>query len=154
MEWKLCTRVIAMVFVLCFTAPLSRNQEYDRRDGNWWNGLDPVSKPIYVAGLLDGMQLGADFSVWGVGQKSTDCKDAGKLVQSAYADYRAKYLTNVTNIRILDGLDGFYSDAKNRGILVNGATWLVLNQIAGKPPAEMQALVDKWRSGAEGGDVR
>jgi hypothetical protein len=149
MKRKHCMRVIAMVFVLCLTAPLSRNQEYDRRDGSWWNGLDPVSKPIYVSGLLDGMKLGNDFSVWGVGQSSSDCKDAAKLVQSGYADYRAKYLTNVTNIRIVDGLDAFYSDAKNRGILVHGAMWLVLNQIAGKPPAEMQALVEKWRSGAE-----
>jgi hypothetical protein len=149
MKRKHCIRVIAMVFALCLTAPLSRNQEYDRRDGNWWNQLDATSKPIYVAGLLDGMKLGNDFSVWGVGQSNADCKDAAKLVQSGYADYRAKYLTNVTNIRIVDGLDAFYSDAKNRGILANGATWLVLNQVAGKPPAEMQALVEKWRSGAE-----
>lgn len=149
MERKRWTRVIVMMFLLCFTAPLSRNQEYDRRDGNWWSQLDAASKPIYLAGLLDGMRLGNDFSVWGVGQNSKDCKDAVKLVQSAYADYRAKYLTNVTSIRIVDGLDAFYSDAKNRGILVNGATWLVLNQIAGKPAGEMQALVEKWRSGAE-----
>jgi hypothetical protein len=149
MKRKLLTRVIAMMFVLCLLAPLSRNQEYDRRDGNWWNQLDAISKPIYVAGLLDGMQLGNKFSVWGIRQNTADCKDAAKLVKSAYGDYRAKYLANVTNIRIVDGLDGFYSDAKNRGILVNGAVWLVLNQIAGKPAAEMQALVEKWRSGAE-----
>jgi len=149
MERKLGIRVIAIMFVLCLTAPLSRNQEYDRRDGNWWNQLDALSKPIYLSGLLDGMRLGNDFSVWGVGQSSTDCKDAAKLVQSAYADYRSKYLTKVTNIRIVDGLDAFYSDAKNRGIRVNGATWLVLNQIAGKPAGEMQALVEKWRNGAD-----
>lgn len=149
MKRKHCIRVIAMVFVLCLAAPLSRNQEYDRRDGNWWNRLDATSKPIYVVGMLDGMQLGNEFSVWGVGQSNSDCKDAAKLMQSAYADYRAKYLTNVTNIRIVDGLDAFYADAKNRGILVHGATWLVLNQIAGKPPAEMQALVEKWRNGGE-----
>src|SRR5215469_1506360 len=147
MHRKLWLRVSAVLFVLCLTAPLSRNQEYDRRDGNWWNRLDAVSKPIYVSGLLDGMQLGNKFSVWGIGQSGGDGKDAAKLVESAYSEYRAKYLTNVTNIRIVDGLDGFYSDAKNRGILVNGATWLVLNEIAGKPQAEMQALVEKWRSG-------
>jgi hypothetical protein len=149
MKRKLWIRVVAMMFVLWFTAPLSRNQEYDRRDGNWWNQLDATGKPIYLAGLLDGMQLGNEFSVWGVEQSGPDGKESAKLVQSGYADYRAKYLKNVTNIRIVDELDAFYSDVKNRGILVNGATWLVLNQIAGKPPAEMQALVEKWRSGAE-----
>jgi hypothetical protein len=149
MKRKFCIRLIAIVIVLCFTASLSRNQEYDRRDGNWWNQLDAITKPIYVAGLLDGMQLGNKFSVWGIAQNAADCKDAAKLVDSAYADYRATYLTGVTNIRIVDGLNAFYSDTKNRGILVKGALWLVLNQIAGKPQAEVQALVEKWRNNPE-----
>jgi hypothetical protein len=142
-------RLLAMTLALCLTAPLSRNQEYDRRDGNWWKQLDAVSRANYVAGILDGMELGNKFSVWGIDQSDANCKDAAKLVASSYSDYRSKYLSNVTNIQILDGLDAFYSDARNRGILVNGAVWLVLNQIAGKPQAEMQALVEKWRNNAE-----
>ena len=142
-------RLLAMTFALCLTAPLSRNQEYDRRDGNWWKQLDAVSRANYVAGFLDGMELGNKFSVWGLGQNDANCEDAAKLVASSYSDYRTKYLANVTNIRILDGLDAIYSDARNRGILVSGAIWLALNQISGKPQAEMQALVEKWRNNAE-----
>jgi hypothetical protein len=149
MKRRVWIRMLAVLIFLCAAAPFCRNQEYDRRDGNWWRQLDPVSRANYVAGFLDGMELGNKFSVWGIGPGDANCKDAAKLVEGSYSDYRGKYLARVTNIQILDGLDGFYSDARNRSILTNGAIWLVLNQIAGKPRAEMQALVEKWRNNAE-----
>jgi len=149
MTIKLAIRIAAVILLLSFTAPLSRNQEYDRRDGNWWRQLDAVSKANYLAGFVDGMQLGNRFSYWGIDKTDKDAKDVSAQVTNSFSSYRAKYLSNVTNIQLTDRLDTFYSDSKNRDILVYGAVWLVLNQIAGKPNAEMQALVDNWRKNAD-----
>jgi hypothetical protein len=55
------------------------------------------------------------------------------------------YLTNVTSGQLADGLTAFYSDYRNRRILVSNSVWLVLNEIAGTPKDEMDKLIENWR---------
>ena len=66
-------------------------------------------------------------------------------VANSYDSYMRKYLSNVTNGQLVDGLDKFYSDFRNRRIKVNDAVWLVLNQVAGEPEAEMEKMIENWR---------
>jgi len=56
-----------------------------------------------------------------------------------------KYLKNVTNSQLADGVDKFYSDYRNRRIMVNDAVWLVLNEISGKSDADMKKMIENWR---------
>lgn len=146
MKLRIAVRVVAVAVLLCLTAPLSRNQEYDRRDGDWWRGINAVNKAYYLAGFLDGMELGNRFSFWGIDESG---KDVAARVKTSFSDYRTKYFSRVTNIKLTDALDTFYAEPRNRRILVYDATWLVLNQIAGKPAAEMQALIENYRKNAE-----
>jgi hypothetical protein len=144
MNSRLSARIVAALLCLLVTAPFSRNQEFDRRDGDWWRSVDRVNKGYYSAGLVDGTQLASRLS----GNTANDqgVKDASA---DAATGNRAKYLGHVTNIQITDGLDAFYADARNRRILVSDAAWVVLNQIAGAPEAETQALIESSRKNAD-----
>jgi hypothetical protein len=141
-------RIAAVTLLLCLVAPLSRNQEYDRRDGNWWARLDAGTKANYLAGFLDGMELGNRVAFLGADSSEQDYKTVSAKAATSFAAYRAKYLANVTGIRLTDALDDFYSDSRNRQILVYDAVWLVLNQLAGKPDTVMQPLIETMRKDA------
>jgi hypothetical protein len=147
MNSRLSARIVAALLCLLVTAPFSRNQEFDRRDGDWWRSVDRVNKAYYLAGFVDGSQLASRFS--GNAASDQDTTDASARSGTPFFQNRAKYLGHVTNIQLGDGLDAFYSDAKNRRILVSNAAWVVLNQIAGAPEAETQALIESSRKNAE-----
>jgi hypothetical protein len=54
----------------------------------------------------------------------------------------------VTGGQLVDGLDSFYGDFRNRRILVYSAVWLVLNEIAGTPQDELDKMIQSWRKNA------
>jgi len=103
-----------------------------------------MAKANYLAGFLDGMELGGRFAYWGV-DKRDNGKEVSAPLANSYSENRAKYLGHVSGIRLTDELDAFYAAPQNSGIPVYGAVWLVLNQIAGKSKAEMQPLIEAWR---------
>ena len=115
-----------------------------RRDGNWWIGQDRLARLNYTVGLFDGMGLGYKFSYWRFvdDQKS---EDARRLVQASFTYYSSRYIQNLTSGQVVDGLDVFYADFKNRNILTQNAMWIVANQISGMPAAEVEKLIESWR---------
>jgi hypothetical protein len=153
MKFKLAFRILVVLVLVGSAAPISQNQESNRRDGNWWREIDAAGKANYIVGFFDGMELGNRFSFWGVvkdNKAEKTVKDAvTSSVVASYSDYSDKYLSHVTNVQLVDGLDAFYSDFKNRRIVIYGAVWLVLNEIAGKPEPEMQQLIENWRKNAD-----
>jgi hypothetical protein len=66
-----------------------------------------------------------------------------------YREYDKKFFANVSNGQIVDGLDQFFSDYRNRRIRVHNAVWLVTNGIAGTPEAELQQMIESWRKNSE-----
>ena len=49
------------------------------------------------------------------------------------------------NDQLVDGLDSFYSDYRNRKILINVAVWLVAKEISGKSKEEMEKMSEDCR---------
>jgi hypothetical protein len=147
MNSRLSARMLLTLLCLLAAAPFSRNQEFDRRDGDWWKSVDRVNKAYYLAGFVDGTRLASRFS--GNAPNDQDAKDVSAHAATPFAENRTKYLGHVTNIQLADGLDSFYSDARNRRILVSDGAWVVLNQIVGAPEAETQALIESSRKNAE-----
>jgi hypothetical protein len=139
-------RTLTFTLLMLLTAPFARNQQTTRRDGNWWVNEDRASKLNYVTGFFDGMDLGNRFSYWGL-QDDPKGVVAGR-VMGAYTTFSQKYLSEVTNYQLVDGLDKFYSDYRNRRIDTMGAVWLVVNEISGKSEAEMQKMIESWRKNA------
>ena len=119
----------------------------NRRDGNWWLLQDKVTKLDYVVGFFDGMDLGYEFSYF---QFSHDPDKGACLIsiRDSYGRYSAKYLDEVTNNQLADGLDAFYADYRNRRIRVSDAVWLVVNGIAGTPQKELDEMIEQSRKNA------
>jgi hypothetical protein len=52
--------------VLLLTGIATHTQTNTTRDGNWWLMQSPLFKVAFVSGFFDGMDLGYDFSFWGI----------------------------------------------------------------------------------------
>jgi len=115
-----------------------------RRDGNWWNPHSLDSKHSYIVGFFDGTNLGFDFSVWNIldNENESDCLNS---VVESYTFYFENYSKNVTNTQLADGLDVFFSDYRNRSILIKDAVWIVLNTIAGTSQENIDILIENLR---------
>jgi hypothetical protein len=148
MKLRRAAQIAFVIFCTSSMAPLTRNQEFARRDGNWWRGIDRVSKGYYLAGIVDGIELGNKLSVNGIHKNESGYKDISERVATSFSNQRTKYLANVTLIQLSDRLDAFYTDSENGSILLHDGVWLVLNQIAGTPEHEMQAMIKSYRKSA------
>jgi len=116
----------------------------DVRDGNWWRDLTPSAKANYATGFFDGVNLGHNFSYWNLAhdkQKQECLID----VRDSFDSFSTKYLTHVTNTQLVDGLDSFYSDYRNRSISIANAVWVVVNSIAGTPQDKLDEMIGNFR---------
>lgn len=118
------------------------NVQRERRDGNWWQHRSSSEKLEYLVGFFDGMRLGRNFAAGGADTKK-NC-DIACFVN--YSDNSERYLRNVTAGQMRDGLDEFYKDFRNRGILIYDGAWVVLKQIASEPQAEINRLIESFRN--------
>jgi hypothetical protein len=137
------TRLAALgllLFALC-----GARAEGERRDGNWWRELTVSQRSNYMTGFFDGMDLGNNFSFWGMpetnGKLDPSVAGAGK----SYSTMIDKYMKDVTNGQVADGVTKFYEDYRNRKIIISNAVWLVLNSIAGKSDDEMEKMTQNFR---------
>jgi hypothetical protein len=135
MKRNVMLQTLLLICVL-FTLPSLTAAEENRRDGNWWRQQDRLTRSVYVIGFFDGMDLGHNFSYWNFVKDKKMNVCMAKVAES-YANHSSKYFKNVTNIQLVDGLDTFYTDFRNRSILVADAVWLVVNGIAGTPAGKV-----------------
>lgn len=145
MERKLLVSLIITFFVFGLFNTLIA--EDNRRDGNWWRDQDRLTRSVYIIGFFDGMDLGKNFSYWKFANKKEMNSCMGKVAES-YNEYSAKYFKNVTNMQLVDGLDSFYADFRNRSIQVADTVWLVVNSIAGTPQEKLDLMIENWRRNA------
>jgi hypothetical protein len=135
--------MFVMAVALLVSVP-ARNAVNSLRDGNWWVEKDPTSKLYYVTGFFDGIELGHEFSYWGLPKGGEEASN----VVASFASHGTKYMSGVTNSQLVQGLDVFYEDYRNRRIRIPGGVWLVLNEISGKSKDEMQKMVENYRKNA------
>jgi hypothetical protein len=121
------------------------------RDGNWWLQCDTEEKLYYTIGTMDGFWLSGIMTVWAPADRGSEgAAPSGSPTWKAMLSMHNKYFGTVTNNQLVNGIDEFYSDFKNRRIDTPNAIWVVLNQIAGTTPAALQAMVETLRRNASG----
>ena len=145
MKTKFKAGIILIALLVC---SLSLHADSTRdRDGNWWRTLTIEQREIFITGFYDGMQLGHNFSYWNfISKKSKETCIADTT--NSFKTFMDKYTQNVTNIQLADGMNTFYSDYRNRSILIQDAVWLVLNSIAGTPQERLDKMVESFRKAA------
>ena len=115
-----------------------------RFDGNFWNKSDRTVKDFFVSGILGGIIAGQDrvtaSAMEGVekGQVDIKCFAAiSSLKNSLEAD-----LEKIEVGQIVDSMDDFFSDSKNRPIKVKWAFLVVMQQIKGTSEAEIRKFIE------------
>lgn len=107
------------------TSPgFSQDQPSLRHDGNWWKGLNSLTKYGYVAGYAEGSQKADD--TWAYGECKT--KVTAKYLSAVQKgdDY-----SGMTFGQLIEGVDAFYKDFRNTRILTTDAMMVVKEQISG-----------------------
>lgn len=142
---KLKSQAVFAFFLLAISMSVFGSDT--RMDGNWWLSLEKNVRAFYVVGFLEGNELGQMFSTLKyMTPNANKTEQAGvNQARESYKEYYQKYLHNLTFGQVVDGLDSFYADYRNRRIRLPGAIWLVLNGIAGTPEDELNKLVESWR---------
>ena len=133
---------LCMLFILLSSLP-GYSQDHERREGSWWLSHSQTAKAEYVVGFFDGINIGERASGYKLSETDKSCRDKAKAAGDAFT---SKYLAHVTDRQLVDGLDAFYKDPRNRSILVTSATVPVLRQIAGDPADVVKAETEALRN--------
>jgi hypothetical protein len=142
--------ILTILLLTSFTIlPTLATAEETRRDGNWWRKYDNLYKSAYIVGFFDGMDLGKNFSVWKIMEDEKNKNACAWNVLDSYDTYNLKYFKGVSNIQIVDGLNSFYDDYRNRSITIDSAVWIVVNSIAGTPKGSLESMIENHRRNAK-----
>ncbi len=134
----------AILFVVLLL-PSGAVAQSTRPDGNWWRDRSSIQKGAFVIGFFVGTGLGHQFSYWGSLERDKAKGFAEFRRLDSFDEYFTKYVKNVRSDQLVDGLDDFYKDYQNRGILIVDAAWLVLNAIAGTPKDKLNNMIESYR---------
>ena len=113
----------------------------DPRDANYWNRMDMGQKQSYIAGISDGI----NFASLVLSQDKNVDKTCQTMVDGSYKATKEKYLSNITDSQLSNGLDAFYSNYENQNISTDKAVWIVLKTIHNDPEKEINELIKSWR---------
>lgn len=124
-----------MAIIACYAN--ATRADTSTHDGRWWIRLSALEKAIYTTGILDGVDVGEGISVRR-GLDATD--DYVKEVHHLFGKVNTK--------QMVDGIDVFYRDFRNRSIPTYAAAWFVAMQISGADEARLQEFLVQMRRGA------
>lgn len=110
-------------------------QTHDTRDGNWWTTQTLAFKVPYVLGMFDAIDLGYSWSSSGFSNPVE--RVCFESTAKTFVEQRRRYLVGVTAGQVVDGLDDFYKDYRNRAIAAGTALELVLRSIAGEDISDL-----------------
>jgi hypothetical protein len=121
---------VALIILTALAANTLPGVNFDDRNGNWWNTRSKMEKAIYTLGMMDGVYTGGAILI----------KSGAQAVNGFNSD--VERLFGKTNAaQLIDGMDRFYRDFRDRGIGTSQALWLVGWQISGATDAQLQPYI-------------
>lgn len=120
----LTSTLLVLVAIPCLAQPNVRH------DGNWWRTLTSDMRIMYAGGFVDGMELGNVYSY----ESPLTTQNQGAFLQAtqSYEKNTKRYFGNATVGQVIDGLNTFFDDYRNRSIHMVNAINAVLRSIAGE----------------------
>jgi hypothetical protein len=140
---------VAVLILGLFTGLASAAEE--RIDGvHWREKMDGSIRVGFVAGFLQGLSTSAEiFPAVVCGADPKASKECYALGYGAVDKYFLAQHRRVTYGQYVEGLDTFYSDYRNRQILVRYAMNYIGKAISGTPKAELEKMLEFLRQGAK-----
>jgi hypothetical protein len=115
--------VLALALTLCALSA-DRARAEGNRDGTYWNRLNGAERTDLVIGILEGLNLSESILHIILRNEYTMCSD----ILTSIARQTDVFFEGLTVGRIVDGLDAFYADGKNRVIPISWGVWVVARQ--------------------------
>jgi hypothetical protein len=143
---KTIQNLLLICIIIAVPVLSSADDNRNRKDGYWWREYDGPTRAAYVVGFYAGMELGYSFSYWKfVTTENIKTDQCMSKMADSYNEYHLRYFKSVTTGQLVDGLDSFYADYRNRRILIVNAVYLVVNAVAGTPQEVMDAATEDLR---------
>lgn len=113
--------IVRSACLLLCTSALFAQQPKPLHNGTWWRDKSPLYREAFVNGYKSGARHGAG---------------------------RDTELTPFGTTELVDGVDKFYRDFRNRNIIFNDAIAFVADQLRGVPDDKLNAELLKARAAA------
>jgi hypothetical protein len=120
----------------------------EKHNGNWWIAQPPTAKAVYLQGYLDG--LAEESSSWTMDAAMASvvvpkvCHQPLTGMQKRVEEGNKRF-NDITYGQLIDGLNDFYADYRNRLIRVPVASNSVVSNIRGTPADIYQKTVEMAR---------
>jgi len=151
MRYKKLLAAILLGVVICFfICTVTVAQDSWTYDGYWWEELGGEGKLFFVQGYSQGLEYVYN-GLW-IGetlQKIEEDPEFAKgneeldgYVKAMYDYYREhERLVGLRLVQILEGVDTFYGDFRNKSIHIGSALAVVVVQLRNKPEEEIEEFI-------------
>lgn len=109
-------------------------------DGKWWIELGAFDKLPFIAGVFDGLSLGATFVL-----NSYDQNEMCYKISSSCIDEFFSRLDTIRIGHIYEQLEEFYSDTLNLSIPFSDSFKYVVYKMSGYTPEQLEELLVLYR---------
>ncbi len=147
-------KYLALVLVALAGASVAHGQ--DKTDnGYWWVDQTPSFKMCFATGYATAMTNNSDVA----GFKCLAAKHGGTIPEKYPGNAELEECLKTPEVmaldfgkirmgQLVDGVDEFYKDFRNKGIGIVFAMYYVRDQLKGKPDTELAAELAGWRQAA------
>jgi len=142
------TIVLLFSSIILIVLPTNAIQEDIPHDGYWWDNVSNSLKLGYVIGLADGYETCYSLFNDLFWQADSISESDYYNILNEYAQYVTTLLYRTTDItygEMVEGLDRFYGDQRNRGIMIEGVLKLVRMEVGGKSDAYIDSVARRLR---------
>jgi hypothetical protein len=133
-------RQIFPVVMVVFGAVSSGNAGNAQHNGDWWREQTQSAKYHYAAGLFDGMTVGLNLLEFGMSTEILVKTETQNADQPA-----GRKSIHIGGGQLVDGLDEFYRDSRNRNITVANASMVVAQRVSGMPRGALLKMIEQLR---------
>ena len=141
------TVLTALIILFSVTYAFADEVKYD---GDFWRQRNRATKELIVYAVFWGSEAGQNrvFAevVLNRGGKSieVECANAVSYVLKTLEDERIAIHTG----QVVDNMDKFYSDPKNKSLRLKWAFLVAMEQVTGRPDEEIRQLIEEIRKKA------
>jgi hypothetical protein len=133
-------KILTVVALMCFSGITSSFA----RDGYWWREQNGAVKAVYVAGMNEGADYAARLAQY-VAKTTDKANLGGKVVSNILMANQGLFNGDFTAKQLVDGMDRFYSDKRNRSIATTCALHVVDMQLGGASKSDTESLAERFR---------
>ncbi|MCE5333421.1 MAG: hypothetical protein LLG06_02410 [Desulfobacteraceae bacterium] len=119
--------VFALFFVFLSCAPSFAQDTV--HNGYWWNRLPKPFRLAYMYGVSDGVAMGKELIIAHIRDKNRTEQGLPAIVDRNFTEIQERYLANASVEQVVDGLNKFYFNSKNRPVPINEAIRRVIQGI-------------------------